>query len=203
MSVVGSVSQLIAQAKDGDEFALAELHERYWPALVNIARGRLKGAPIRDRDAEDVAQTAFIALYQNLKANRLPDVGNRLQLLALLSHIVACRAINEIKRVMTQKQGGGQVVTGSPIDLLVRSDEHSPIQKAILNDCYHYYVNGLSNNLRPIAELHLAGFTNREIAQKLNCVERTVERKIALLRVRWQEMATHSIHTDVSNLLGQ
>ncbi len=60
----GSVSQLILNAKAGDEPALAKLHKRYWKSLVDIARKRLRGAPLRDTDAEDIAQIAFISFYQ-------------------------------------------------------------------------------------------------------------------------------------------
>ncbi len=199
----GSVSHLIAQAKEGDETALAELHARYWPKLVSIARRRLNGAPLRDRDPEDVAQSAFIAFYTSLKAERLPELANRHQLLALLSHIVACKAANEIKRGLTQKQGGGQVVNATTLTVLADGGDHTPLQEAILNDCYEFYINALCESLREFAELHLAGFTNREIAERLDCVERTVERKIALMRMRWREIASESIYKDVSDLLGK
>jgi FixJ family two-component response regulator len=45
--------------------------------------------------------------------------------------------------------------------------------------------------------MHLAGFTNREIADQLSCVERTVERKLSMLRDRWQRLATENIESNV------
>ena len=108
MSEFGSVSQLIANAKEGDQDALGKLHQRYWPGLVRIAQRKLNGAPLRNQDAEDVAQTAFISFYQTLQRTGLPQLATRHQLLAFLTHIVACKAVNEIKHELTQKQGGGQ-----------------------------------------------------------------------------------------------
>jgi DNA-directed RNA polymerase specialized sigma24 family protein len=105
MNSVGSVSQLIADFKDGDEEALADLHQRYWPALVNMARKRLKQTPIRGADEEDVAQSALIGFCKTVQDQRAPDLTNRHQLLALLSHIIACKAVNRIKVRVHSRQG--------------------------------------------------------------------------------------------------
>ena len=200
-TVPGSISQLIAEAKDGDEHALAKLHQRYWPGLVDLARSKLGGAPLRDRDAEDVAQNAFFSFYQSLKKTGFPKLDTRHQLLALLTHIVACKAANDIKHELTQKRGGGRVRNVSPLLQLAESDAHSPVEEAILHDCYVFYLGALPAKLKPIAELHLAGFTNAEIAERMGCVERTVERKIALLRVQWKILAGESVNKQINELL--
>ncbi len=41
--------------------------------------------------------------------------------------------------------------------------------------------------LRSIALWKLEGYTNEEIAQKLDCVPRTVERKLARIRNLWDK----------------
>ncbi len=197
----GSVSQLIAQAKAGDDVALAGLHQRYWPKLVDLARRRIQGAPLHDCDAEDVAQIAFISFYNSLKHKRLPNLEHRHQLLALLSHIVLCKAINEIKRSVTQRQGGGEVLNLAALAELAKDDRHTPLEQALLKDCYEFYMHALSEPLRPFAELHLAGLTNLEIAERMNCVERTVERKVALLRLRWTELAQNNLDRDIDEVL--
>jgi len=186
MTTIGSVSQLIAQFKEGDEQALAELHQRYWPALVNMARKRLKQTPIAGADEEDVAQSALIGFYKTVQDQRAPELANRHHLLALLSHIVACKAINRVKHTMTLKRG--QVQSLTPVAFLARDPANAPDEEVILRDCYEKYVGELPDHLRDFAELHLAGLTNKEIAERLGCVQRTVERKLALLRDRWQEL---------------
>src|SRR5439155_14273953 len=58
---------------------------------------RLHGSP-GPVDEEDVAQEAFWRFYRGMKEGRLPRLANRHDLLALLTHIVACTAINQIER---------------------------------------------------------------------------------------------------------
>lgn len=189
----GSVSQLIAELKEGDEAALAELHQRYWPQLVNIARSRLKNAPLRHIDEEDVAQSALIGFYDTIRNHRAEQLQNREQLLALLSHVIACKAVNQIQRAMTLKRGQGKVTGLTPLAFLASDESPTASHEALLRDCYECHVVGLPDELRPFAEMHLAGLSNSEIAQQLDCVERTVERKLALLRTKWRKLADDEV----------
>jgi RNA polymerase sigma factor (sigma-70 family) len=193
MSSGGSVSAWIGQLHRGEESALGKLHARYWPCLVALARKRLRGAPGRAADEEDVAQEAFWDFYRGLQAGRVPRLANRHDLLALLTHLVTCRAVNQIKHEAVQKRGGGQVRGGSGLDELLTPGQ-SPDDRPILEDLYHHYVNGLPERHRELAELYLAGCTHKEIAAQLGCVERTVERKLALILKKWQDMAAASVN---------
>src|SRR6516162_7558826 len=106
MSRIGSVSTWIEQLKAGDEAALGKLHARYWPYLVNLARRKLGETPRRATDEEDVAQQAFWGFYKSVRSGKLPQLTNRHQFLALLSHITGCHAANQIKHELgVQKHG--------------------------------------------------------------------------------------------------
>jgi RNA polymerase sigma factor (sigma-70 family) len=202
MASLGSVSAWIEQLKAGEDAALERLHQRFWPFLVHQARRKLEGMPRRAADEEDVAQQAFWGFYQSLKAGRVPQLANRQDLLALLTHITACQAVNQIKHeVGVARRGQGRVRGESGFDMLTESGEQkpglaqaedsglSPAAQAMLQDCYQHYVEALPDHLRPFAELHLAGLTHREIAAKMGCTERTVDRKVALVLAKWQRMA--------------
>ena len=43
--------------------------------------------------------------------------------------------------------------------------------------------------LRKIVMLKMQGYTHPEIAQQLNCVPRTVERKLERIRAKWSNLA--------------
>ena len=198
-SNLGTVSHWIANVKQGDQSALANLHRRYWPQLVQIAGKRLNFAPIHDRDAEDIAQDAFISMYQSLQAGKTPRLKNRHQWLAFLTHIIACRAVNEIRRATARKRGGlGQKEIGSH-DIAVLDKSYSPQQQAILRDCYRYYVDSLPDHLREFAEFHLAGLNNSEIAEKLDCVRRTADRKLKLLKMYWKKIAVDELERSLDD----
>jgi RNA polymerase sigma factor (sigma-70 family) len=209
MASGGSVSAWIDQLKAGDEGALARLHARYWPFLVGLARRKLHGAPCRATDEEDVAQQAFWKFYEGLKTGRLPELANRHQLLALLTHIIACRAANQVKHELgVQKRGGGRVRGESALDDPAASGETTrgleqvedpgltPEEIALLQDSYQHYVRALPDKLREFAELYLAGLTHQEIGERMGCSERTVDRKIALIMARWQEVAAAGLSQD-------
>jgi RNA polymerase sigma factor (sigma-70 family) len=193
MSSTGSVTVWLGQLKEGEDAALGKLHQRYWPALVALARKRLRGAPSRAADEEDVAQAALTSFWRRVKAGRVLRVENRGDLMALLSAIVACKAVNQIEHELgVQKRSAARTQGDSALEHLANAVEPTPLEQAVLNDCYACYMDGLPKKLRPIAELYLAGFTHREIAARLGCVERTVERKLGLILERWQQMAAVS-----------
>jgi DNA-directed RNA polymerase specialized sigma24 family protein len=195
----GSVTVWLGQLKQGEEASLGKLHARYWPALVALARKKLRGAPVRAADEEDVAQAAFWSFYRGLKAGRLPHLESRGDLLALLTHIVACKAVNQIEHeVGVQKRSAARIEGSSALAHLAEDVSPTPFEQALLHDCYARYVHGLPDKLRGIAELYLAGCTHKEIAAQLGCVERTVDRKIPLILARWQQMAAMSIEDDAS-----
>lgn len=206
MASSGSVTDWISQLKAGEEDALRRLHARYWPTLVALARNKLPPLAGRVADNEDVAQEALWSFYLSLKAGRLPRLTNRHDFLALLTHIIACRAANQIESERTIKRGGGRVRAESIPDGLpvTRSlgrgveqapDERpTPLEQALLNDCYRQYVGGLPEGLRPFAEFYLAGYTRQEIARRAGCAQRTVDRKIALILEKWQQLAQVGIN---------
>jgi RNA polymerase sigma factor (sigma-70 family) len=195
MSSTNSVTVWIGQLKSGEETALAKLHERYRPFLEGLARKRLKGTPTRAADEEDIAQQAFWSFYRGLKAGRIPQLENRGDLLALLTHIVACKVINQIEHEFgTQKRQAGRNQGDSVLNDLAEETDQSPLEQALLHDCYSSYLTALPDKLRDFAELYLAGFTHKEIAGQLGCVERTVERKIALVFERWRQLAAASVN---------
>jgi hypothetical protein len=65
MSSEGSVTQWLGQLQAGDPAAVQPLWERYFQRLVGLARLKLRGAPRRAADEEDVALSAFDSFCRN------------------------------------------------------------------------------------------------------------------------------------------
>jgi len=202
----GSVTLWISQLKGGEDAALAKLHDRYWPFLVNLARKKIRGPQRGAADEEDIAGQAFWAFYQMLQDGEVPRLNNRHDLYALLGIITARKAINQMQHERRLKRGGGQVRGESVLGYVAGADSQrvgmdhqkgkgpTPAEEAILHDCYQHYLDILSDNLRFIAERHLAGFSNLEISEELDCSKRTVERKMRIILNKWKEQAADSIN---------
>ena len=54
-------------------------------------------------------------------------------------------------------------------------------------DCQRLFEALADESLRQIAQLKLEGYTNEEIAAKLDCATRTIERKLERIRAIWSQ----------------
>ncbi len=62
----------------------------------------------------------------------------------------------------------------------------SPAEAAVLNEALERRLEALADpELRQIALWRLEGYTNREIADRLDCTERSVERRLERIRSKW------------------
>lgn len=207
MSHRGSVTEWIQQLKDGEEYALTLLHERYWPYLVGIARKKMSAGKRRASDEEDVAQEAFLGFYRSLKEGRLPKMSNRHDLVSLLVIITARKAADHFKGEQRLKRGGGRVRGESVLEAIAGScqsnagmgnlagNSRTPQEEAILNDCYQHYIEELPDDLAEFARLYLGGMSYEEISEQMDCVVRTVKRKIQRIKDRWQRLASAELDT--------
>jgi len=205
----GSVTQWIGQLKAGEELALEKLRQRYWPYLVGLARKKLKGTPRRAADEEDVAQEAFWSFYRSFKAGRLPRLESRGDLFALLTIITARRAASLVEREGRLKRGGGHVRGESALEALSSSSPDGcgieqvpasgvgPEEQAQANDTYNHFLAALDEPNRDIAEMWLAGWSHRQIAQTKQCAVRTIDRKVRIILDEWQKVATDSVDPGV------
>jgi len=206
MSSGGSVTHWIRGLKAGEESAMQMLFTRYWPRLVELARSRLRRAPRRIADEEDVAQCVFWEFFRAVKAGQTPRVESRESLWALLATITARKAATQLKQELRQKRGGGEVCSESVLEKLAgsgrRGIEQLPAigpsagEVAILRDLYDRYVGGLPEPYRQIAELHLGGYSHQEIAARMGFTKRTSERKFRVALDRWRAMGAVELRSE-------
>jgi RNA polymerase sigma factor (sigma-70 family) len=185
-----SVTRWIAELKHGDQAAAQGLWEAYFRRLVGLARARLRDAPLRIADEEDVALNAFDSFCRGAQAGRFPRLDDRHDLWQILVLITVRKAINLRNYEARRSRGMGRIESLADLGPdgfeLIGSDEPSPELVAQFAEEYRRLMDELGDRtLQIIATLKLEGYTNGEIAAQLGCVVSTVERKLARIRAQW------------------
>ena len=189
------VSVWIERLKSGDEEAANHLWRRYFDQLVRLVRAKLRVTPTRATDEDDVALSAFKSLCLGATRGRFPELTSRDQLWRLLVVITARKAWAHVEHERRFKRGGGKVFSQSILTGLCNEDsglaqivgkKPTPEFAAQVAEEYAILLDRLGDaTLRQVAQWKLEGYTNEEIAGKLGCVPRTVERKLERIRSKW------------------
>jgi DNA-directed RNA polymerase specialized sigma24 family protein len=191
-SELGSVSRAILACGGADDGAAQAIWDRFFERLCRYVKQRIYPRHRRHFDEEDVATSAFHALFQGLKSGQFTHVRRRDELWLMLTLIAARKASNAAKQADRKKRGGGRVRGDSAfaaggIDRVVsyaqRNDESSLAGVGAAAD--DLLARLPDESLRRIALLRLSGHRVEDIARQLNCVSRTVERKLQLIRKLW------------------
>jgi DNA-directed RNA polymerase specialized sigma24 family protein len=193
-STSGSVTCWIDQLKAGDPAAAQKVWERYFRRAVALARKKLQGIRRRAADEEDVALSALDSFCRGAKAGRFPQLADRDDLWQHLVLLTSHKAIDLVRYERRQKRGGGAVRGDSALDngssapagfQQIADPEPTPEFAAQMVEECERLLGMLAPELRAIALCKMEGYTNQEIAAKLGCVARTVERKLRVIRSVW------------------
>jgi len=195
----GSVTHWIHEIKDGDADAAQQLWQRYFAQLVRLARSNLGTANRRVSDEEDVAVSVFDKFFQAAEAGRFPDLADRDSLWRLLVKMTAQKAVDHMRKTGRQRRGGGRLrgesVFGSTNDLndeqafaQVVGDEPTPEFCLMISEQFDALLQSIDDpQLQELALGKMEGYSNDEMAERLGCSLRTIERRLRLIRVKCSE----------------
>jgi RNA polymerase sigma factor (sigma-70 family) len=191
MSPEGSVTHWLALLREGDPAAAQQLWQHYFRRLVALARQRLRAAPRRAADEEDVALSAFDSFCRHAEQGRFPQLADRDGLWRLLVTITARKAAHLVRDEGRQKRGGADRVSSSEAESVlaeVMSHEPSPAFAAeVAEQCQRLLQRLGDKELEAVALLRMEGYTVEEVAGRLGCAPRSVKRKLALIRTIWEK----------------
>ena len=177
-----SITRLIRAVQGGSDSAVRPLLAAYFDRLVQLASKRLQNLPGLGGYDEDLALRSFHSVYQRLRDPTRPlDLASRNDLWRLLATRTISRAIDLIRRHRPEEVAGAYDAE----QLLTR--EPTPEEVAATSDECRRLLDLLEDpELRQIALWKVEGFTNEEIAVRLDCVPRTIERKVSRIRLLWK-----------------
>jgi RNA polymerase sigma factor (sigma-70 family) len=201
MDSPASVTRLIYLLRSGDmavrDMAASMIWQRYFRDLLSLARRNLDRRARHRADEEDVLQSMFRSFCAR-QARGDFRLADRDELWRLLVTITLRKARNMSKahrrdrRDVEREQPAAVTEAGSDSKAMSWELEQmdaagpSPMEAALLSEALEKRLESLVDyDLRQIALWRLEGYSNREIAEQLDCTERSVERKLERIRSKW------------------
>jgi DNA-directed RNA polymerase specialized sigma24 family protein len=185
-----SVTRWISALKEGDQSAAQGLWEAYFRRLVGLAHARLRDAPRRIADEEDVALSAFDSFCRGAQARRFPRLDDRNDLWQILVLITVRKAIDLRNYEGRSSRGSGKVQSLTELSQegleAIGGDQPTPELAAQLAEGFQRLIEQLGDTTeQSVTTWKLEGFTDDDIAARLGCVTKTVERILARIRKMW------------------
>jgi RNA polymerase sigma factor (sigma-70 family) len=195
MSPEGSVTRWLGPLQTGDPAAAQRLWEQCFSRLVGLARMKLRDAPRRMADEEDVALSAFESFCRSAEAGRFPQLADRDSLWRLLITITSRKAAHQIRDEGRRKRGGAVApISDLEAEVVLEellSREPSPEFAAeAAEDCRRLLARLNDRDLEAVALVRMEGYSVEEVAEKLGCAPRSIKRKLALIRTIWEKEMT-------------
>jgi RNA polymerase sigma factor (sigma-70 family) len=194
----GSVTRMIQLLRSDvaaeRDMAAQIIWQRYFRDLLELARNNLSKRIRQREDEEDVLQSMYKSFCRRQQRGEF-DLTGRDALWSLLVTITLRKARNTAKKqgrdmrdVSREQILPDRDLMGPGHWALEQMDvaEPSPAEAVLLNEALERRLEALADReLRQVALLRLEGYTNREIAEKFDCTERSIERRLERIRSKW------------------
>lgn len=191
MSDTNDVSHWIDRIKYGDPIAADRIWQHYFDRLVRSVRHRLRGQNRAVSDEEDIVLSVFDSFYAAAQQGRFPDMSDRDDLWRLLLRMAARKVIDKRRRDRRQRRGGDAQVRSlddHQTIIEVIGDEPSPEMVLMMQESVEQFLRYLGvGHLPELAVAKLEGHSNAELAERFGCSERTIERRLHLIREKCQQ----------------
>lgn len=148
-------------------------------------------------DEDDIVADAFVDFFRAAEAGQFTKLDDRHDLWQVLVMLTERRVIDQLRRERAAKRSAAKIdspeaAAGAPHGHVdednisqVSDGEPTPAFAAEAAEHLQVLLAALPNNMRAIATHKLEGYTNSEIAKRLNTSLRSVERRLGLIRRIW------------------
>jgi RNA polymerase sigma factor (sigma-70 family) len=187
----------IDELRTADEAAAQSLWRHFVARLYELGRKKLRQETRRVYDEEDAAQSAFHSVCAGIRAGRFPDLQDRDSLWRLLV-VITARKVAHRQRYDRQERrdvrrnvsdyifmpsDGESAVAG--VDGLQARQPTAEFAAEFVETCENLFASLQDPALKQVVTLRMEGHTDSEIAGKLNCSRRTVQRRLEVIRRQW------------------
>jgi len=191
MPSLGDVTRWIRRLRAGDRDVIQGLWERYYRAVIALARQRLGDLPRRAADEEDVALSAFDSFCRAAEQGRFPRLEDRGDLWQILLLLTARKAADLVEHEERDKRdwrraGGRDEGDGRQLREMVGREPDPAFAAQVAEECRRLLAKIGNEQLRLLVLRKMEGYTNEEVAAQLGCSPSTVERRLRLIRKRWE-----------------
>ncbi|MDG2222698.1 MAG: ECF-type sigma factor [Rubripirellula sp.] len=193
MSKNTNVSHWIHLVKAGDSVAANRIWQHYFDRLTRLVRARMYGQNRAVSDEEDIVLSVFESFYAAAENGRFPDLSDRDDLWRLLLRMSARKVVDKRRHDQRQRRGGDAKVhslnhSGDEDVIVAIGDEPSPEMVLMMQESVEEVFSHLGvGQLRELAGAKLEGYSNAELAERFGCSERTIERRMHLIREKCQQ----------------
>lgn len=190
---IGSVSRLIVGVQNGSNADLEHLWHRYYHRLKGLARKRLIVGRRGVADEDDVASNVLVKFFARLQGGRIERVSDRHHLWRMLAQMTVWQASNQNRRVnrsRLRRTDTATTHTTSSVRRLSGLLDPKPLPATLptIQDSIRHLLDDLGDSeLRDIVLKRLSGMSLTEIALSINRSIATVERRLRLLRKKWEQ----------------
>jgi DNA-directed RNA polymerase specialized sigma24 family protein len=200
MSSDDPVTLWIDELRNADEAAAQKLWNHFVHRLYELGRKRLRPATRRVYDEEDAAQSAFHSVCVGIAAGRYPDLRDRNGLWRLMLTITARKVghrhrHDEQERRDVRRTFSDSIflpssdASGGAGTLGIASREPTPEFAAEFVETCNTLFNSLDDpTLQQVVTLRMDGHSDAEIADRLKCSRRTVQRRVEVIRRHWDRL---------------
>lgn len=178
-------SKLIRRLLGKDETAAGEVIDRYSDRLVRLARHRLRSMPVQVADDEGAVISAFRSFFSGLAKDEFSSIRSHEDLWKLLATITIRKSIRQLRRHWKKSGEGGKRDESIDVREILNNEPSAEEVTSLLDECDHKIQQMNDETLKRIAILTLAGHTTSEISRQMKIHQRTVQRKLEIIRNEW------------------
>lgn len=204
MSRDDPVTHWIDELRRAEEAAAQNLWNHFVSRLYELGRNKLRPETRRVYDEEDAAVSAFHSVCAGIAAGRFPDLRDRESLWHLLLAITARKAARRRRYDTRQRRDVRRTLSDSVfaspgdedmragVDALVSREPSPEFAAQFVETCESLFEQLDDPALKQVATLRMEGYADAEIADRLKCSRRTVQRRLEVIRRRCDRLELSS-----------